>query len=966
VREAELERLDASLRRLGQGRSGLLAVVGEPGIGKTWLMSELRQRARAREYQVVEGRGTEFEQDAPFGLVVDALDDAMAIIAPTRLERLGIERLAELASVFPSLAGRGGRLASGLQIERFRAHFAVRAVLEELAADRPLVLALDDLHWGDQASLELVAHLLRHALSAPILVALAFRPRQAPPRLRDAIAAAARDGTLVELEVAPLTEREADELLDTDIDPERRAVLYRESGGNPFYLIELARAAARSGGRAALTDAASGATDGVMPPAVLSAISEELEDLSPPAAAFVRAAAVVGEPFDVDLVGEVAGLSPSERAAAADEVLAVDFVRRGAQPMRFRFRHPIVRRAVYEAAGEGWRIAAHARAAERLEARGAPVTARAHHVERSATWGDDRAIAVLTEAGHAAAPRAPAAAVAWFSAGLRLLPEGAPADRRLALLIPLAGALGATGRIKEAGDALSQALEAVPDDLVVIRARIAGSVARLDHMLGLHGEARALLNEALDAVGEGSLGATALRLELAIDHWFAAEWDEMAQVADQALGDASEAGDEVLVASAAGILALGRYYQGETAEAAALIVQAAGLFDALGDDRLATRIDALLCLGHAEFAMERFADGARHLGRGIAIARATGQSAWFPTLICLLGVAELWQGHLDEADRAANTAMETSRLGESRLALWAWTLRSWVTTLQGDLPGAIRAGEEAVALAARTPPFLFDWLSHGCLAAALLEAGQPERAKEEILAHAGGPDLTVVEPSWQPRWFEILAMAELANGDVAAADAWVRRAEDLAAGLGLPGRTAEARRARAAVDLARGEVDSAASAAGEAAAAFAAIERRVDAGRARTLAARALARAGRRAEATRALELAHAELEACGAVRYGDEAARELRRLGQRVPRRGARGEAREGVGALSARERQIADLVARGLTNREIAEDLFVSEKTVETHLTRAFAKVGVSSRAQLAGAIERDRAEADVREWG
>ena len=165
-------------------------------------------------------------------------------------------------------------------------------------------------------------------------------------------------------------------------------------------------------------------------------------------------------------------------------------------------------------------------------------------------------------------------------------------------------------------------------------------------------------------------------------------------------------------------------------------------------------------------------------------------------------------------------------------------------------------------------------------------------------------------------------------------------------------------RARAAVALAAGEAEAAAQAALASAATAEAIDARIEAGRARTLAGRALAAAGDRARAANELEKAFAELDACGAARFREEAERELRRLGRRFHRGRAAGTAENGVASLTRREREIAELVRDRKTNREIAAELFLSEKTVETHLRHIFDKLGVSSRNSVARALERGHA--------
>src|SRR5207248_5131600 len=141
-------------------------------------------------------------------------------------------------------------------------------------------------------------------------------------------------------------------------------------------------------------------------------------------------------------------VSEREALEALDALLARDLVRPSEPPRRFRFRHPIVRRVVYESTGAGWRIAAHERAAAALEARGAPATARAHHVERSGRVGDETAIAVLEQAGAETVSRAPASAARWLGAALRLIPERDDnVQRRLGLLVRRAGALGLVGNL---------------------------------------------------------------------------------------------------------------------------------------------------------------------------------------------------------------------------------------------------------------------------------------------------------------------------------------------------------------------------------------------------------------------------------------------------------------------------------------------------------------------------------------
>ena len=170
-----------------------------------------------------------------------------------------------------------------------------------------------------------------------------------------------------------------------------------------------------------------------MPPAVAFALAEEFALLSDGARRALEGAAVVGDPFEPELAAAAAEIPEASVLEALDELLSLDLVRETEVPRRFRFRHPIVRRAVYELTPAGWRLGAHQRSAVALSARGAPAQERAHHVERSAPKGDEAGVATLRQAGEAAALRAPASAAAWFGGALRLLPDNAPAELRVEL-----------------------------------------------------------------------------------------------------------------------------------------------------------------------------------------------------------------------------------------------------------------------------------------------------------------------------------------------------------------------------------------------------------------------------------------------------------------------------------------------------------------------------------------------------
>jgi DNA-binding NarL/FixJ family response regulator len=951
-RDRELGAVARMLAGVEAGSPAAVALAGEAGIGKSRLLAEVCALADERGFLPLLGAASEFERDLPFGAFVDALDAYLASLSPGRVERLGQDAAGRLAGIFPALASLGTQPFADLPGERFRSHHAVRSLLEVLGARQPLVIALDDLHWADDASLELVYHLLRRRPAGPVLLALAFRPGHAPGRLSSAVDAAVREGAVEWLDLEPLGAEDADHLLGAELDADVRRWIYRQSGGNPFYLQQLARSGPR-GTRA--SDAAATVAD--VPAAVEAAIALELRRLSRRTRTVLQAAAVAGEPFELSLVAAAAGVPEADVLVALDELIGAELIGGTDVPREFRFRHPIVRHAVYASAADGWRIAAHRRAAAHLARIDAPEVVRAHHVARSAAPGDESAAAVLAQAAHATTPRAPGVAAQWLEAALRVLPSGeSTSGRRLELLVQLASALGAAGRLEESRETLQEVLCLMPANLVGARARVMALAARIDHLLGRHGQIHDALVACLDDLSdpESPEGAV-VKLELAAECFFSGGFGAMRDWARQALDAARSTHDRPLETVALGMVGSADYMTGHIDEAKRELGETAELIEGVADADLASHLHALAWFPWCEAFLERYDAAVRHLDRGMALARGTGQGHLIPLMRIAKSFALLNQGMLEEGRAEAEAAVEQASLSGNRpFVTWGLTMGSWGALLQGDVPAAVRLGEEAVEAGGSSPDVVS--VLAGCyLAEARLESADPLGCREGLLA-AAGPDLAPIEEAFRPRWYEILTRAEVQLGDVDAAREWATRAQTSAADLDLPGRTASALLARAALELAEGRREAVATTALEAAAAADRAGHRIDAARARILAGAALA-ADEQERAVAELTTAERALLDCGAERWRDQAAQELRRLGRRVPRRGRRGQPGEGPESLSAREREIAELVAAGRKNREIAAELYLSEKTVEAHLRSAFAKLGVSSRAALAGAIERAR---------
>ena len=756
-RTRELGALAAALERLAGGQPAFVELAGEPGIGKTRLLGELAAQAQRRGWPVLSGRATEFEHDAPYGLWADAVEPHLRALDGRRVRGLAGDELAALAVALPAFAELLGRPAP--PAERYVVHRALRGLLERLAAPRPLVLCLDDLHWADPASHDLVAALARRPPAGAVLVAVAYREGQAPGAVVAALAGAVR------LAPAPLTRTEAAALSD---DPE----LYELSGGNPFYLEQLARDGGGTAPGAAIRAAAPGAG---IPAAVAAALAGELAALPADARGVLEAAAVAGEPFEPDLVAAVAELSEDLTLTALDGLLERALVRATLTPRRFAFRHPVVRHAVYAAAPAAWRLGAHARAAAALERRGAGPVERAHHVEHAARRGDRAAVDLLAEAAARVLGQAPASAARFLQSALRLLPDGAD---RGELLRTRAYALLDAGRLEEAHAAFAEALELLPRDAWEERGLLICSQTSLEAWSGLPLEEplRRLRAALAEEPGGASLAGFALRMPLAGLELYELRLDRVPAIATEALAQARgvDVGHHRLEGGALVMVALGHAAAGRTDEASAAVEEAITLLAGLDDSEIGSYSQGFCDAGWALSLLGRYEEALAWLRRGAEIDHRAGHGYFMPVLLTTRLYPLIQLGRLAEAiavgEEAAEAAWASSNPGlragpHGDLAL--------ARLLAGDADGALRDAREAVRLAADARL----WRAKAGWTLGVVEAaGRPDAGIATILQAAGGPELPHVLPAERPFVWAALAEAELARGDVAAAERARRRA----------------------------------------------------------------------------------------------------------------------------------------------------------------------------------------------
>jgi ATP/maltotriose-dependent transcriptional regulator MalT len=941
-RRHELGILERALEEVESASTRAVGLRGEPGIGKTRLLSELAERAQERGHLVLAGRAAELERDLPFALLVDTLDRRLAKDPPRRLD---MEHLAHLAAVLPSVAGMPGVEPAGTD-GRHRVARGVRALLELLSGPRPVTVLLDDVQWADAASADVLALLLHRPPQKRVLLVMATRAGRAPD-LEVALDTAVRNGSAEVVDVGPLSREDAERLLQS-LRRSARERLYRESGGNPFYLEALVRAAKSEPHPKAATGMAG------VPRPVRSALAGEVDALSAHGREVLDGAAVAGDPFEPELAGAAIGVSEDRVLGALDELLVSDLIRPTDEPRRFRFRHPLVRRAVYEGIPGGSRLAAHARAADALAARGATAAQRAHHAERAARPGNMDAVELLAEAAAETVARAPATASGWYGSALRILPDGREHHRRrLALLRAQADALIAANRVVEARDVLGRGLNLLPAQAGIERVEMTAALAHLEVWIGNPEDARRRVEEARSALGDAAPREFALlTLELAHERDSSGDLEAVKRLADEARAAARKADDAVLEAAAAvrSVDTVTTRLRGVAAAALRRaehsLDEADALVAALRDEELAGHLETLLDLATTQLYGDRPARPTAE--RGLRLARETGQGFLATAFMSLLGyIAEL-SGDLESARKAAEDGVESAIVsGNATIMHWGMLLSAWVALSEGRGSDAVRDAELALDVVRMYPPHSAGWT----LADARLASGDSSGALDALESTSWvDPRLP---PSDRLRALEVVVRTHLALDRIDEAARWAARAPEEAAGRRTGVFGAITGLIEAQVLLAQGKSLEAARAALAGASAAEESGAPLWQGRCRTVAGEALVAAGKTDEGRAELRRAAEDLDARGAAGYRDAALRVLRRLGERPrPARAAAEPAADGGGleVLTPREREVAALVAEGRTNRQIGAQLHLSEKTIEKHVSSAMAKLGVSSRTEIA----------------
>lgn len=942
-RDAELRQIEATLGALASGTGGFLEITGDPGFGKTRLLTEIRARARRHRMTALAGGAGTGAGFGAFQLFTDALDDHLA--RRTERHELPADILESLGPMLPAACPWGATVweaqPAGDQQEIVR---ALRRLLGLLAADG-MVLTLDDVHLADASSLAVLGYLVRHPVPAPLVVAVAYRPRQAALRLRSLLAAGAEHGGVRKLTLGPLGLPDAAELLGPEVPRHRMESVYRDAAGNPRYLLTLARQEVT---RRASTGAPAGSA-GRLEALLLT----ELDGLSTTEMAVAAAAAVLGEQFTLDSLVAVSGLDGPGVSAGLDALMHRDLVRPLSGPV-LSFRDQLIAKAVYTIVHPVWRVEAHRRALSWASDNGGAAAECARHAARSAATWSPEVHALLYQAATTCLYTSPGEASDWLRVILDLLPStGARASHRAEVTYLLATALGLMGQFERSRDLLHGLLVSAQAGSAATRLSVVTLCARMARMLGQRAEAAALLRREIRRPADEDSGlVAALRVEAAATAIVTGDPSAARTHAASSVAAARSTGRDVVLAGSLAMLALAQAYDTELAPGSD-VDEVAAIADGMSDLDLLPQVETLARLGLAELMLERLPAAERHLRRGEAIARRAGHCCPLVSLSLCLSRLYLMRGPLDTAARWAEQAeYDAMEAGLDDLATIASAVRS-VALLGAGAQDALarRAAGDCPFPLPRHRDNLVAREAMSALASAAVTLGASEFDARFLPAVADPADTALLPAAVRARHLEWRTRTALAAGDLAAAEAHLAGAALAAKESGLAGQRGYWLRAEAAVLNARSAEQDTNRLLADSSACFAAAGLRIDQARVDLALAVTLRRRGRLAEAVQAAERA-ADTSALGGALSLHASADQL----CRTLRATAGHPGTDIFGALTERESEIARLVGDGGTSRQVAQHLHLSTRTVETHLARIYRKLNLSSRSALARLVERE----------
>ena len=899
-----------------------MLIEGEPGIGKSTLVRAACEAAAARGCQVYWGAGDELGQALPLLPILDGLRVREPSANPRQETIVALLR-GEVAS------GRGEDVPTALAEQ-------LLALVSELCATLPMVLVVDDLQWADQATVTLWERLSRSARHLPLLLVGMMRP---VPQREDLLALRHTADLAARFQLGALPEESVTELVGTlagGKPDDKLTYLADGAAGNPLYLTELMDALARSSSLSVSDTGTAELTSGHAPESLSAAIADRLGFVPAWVREVLRAAALLGVDFAVPDLAAVLGRGVADLVSALEEARAAGVLAESGNGLGFR--HPLIRAALYDEIPAPVRAAWHREAGRALAQAGAPADRVARQLLQAVRGPADTAEPmdqwILRWLDHAApllvgqAPRAAAELL-----GYAVTRSPADSAQRDCLLCLFAETLYRIGDAAQAEQVAQRGLAATDDpDLLV---NLHWTLAQCRTMAGRFSESLSALNQALVLPGISGRHRARLLVAMARTHRQLGQIEMAGQVAEAALAEATDAADHWAIAWALHVLISAAVMQGRTADALQLFDRALTVTQAepaLTDLRLLLQVNKAVTLGDLDQYEGAFAAArqAQQLAdrAGLMVRRAQAQSC--------LGQLLFHTGRWDDALTEVGVVQEVSK--DPGVACCDHGVAAVICFHRGDASAARHhlavAAPHAKRIGNRVVGPLALARSQG-----LEQAGELSEALGVLTGFADhAEELDEVE--------DLLADGvRLATkvGDTAAAHALADRAVELAHDTEIPHREATALFCLGLVDQDAGNLLGAAERYHEA-------RRPLPGAKALEAAAGTFVDHGDRDRARAAFTRAVNVYSSLGATRDVARLQARFRAHGIRRAPRVKHRRARRGWDSLTPAEARIAGLVAEGMTNPQIAAKLFLSHRTVATHVSHILGKLDVRSRIDIA----------------
>ncbi len=933
-RDDLLHAISTAVDAVEAGTGAALLLEGHAGMGKTRLHEAALDEGRGRGLRVLRAAGAELEQNVAFGVAGQLVRALLHDLTPEG----GRAFLVEAPERVRSLAGPGQELPGPGEVGDLTVSHGLFSVIAGATDGRPTLLAVDDLHWCDVASLEFVLYVLHRLDELPVALVMTRRPGPAAER-SDALDRISSHPRVRLEKLTPLGSQAVAELAHHALGdrPDQRLAeaCVEVTGGNPFYLRELLAVLAEHADAPAaeLTRRARA----LAPDAVTRSLRVRVGRLGADAAALARAVAILGADVPLRRAAALAGLS-TEAAATAGDALAGAEILLAREPLRFV--HPLVRHTIEQDIPPFERSRSHLDAARLLYCDGEDVELLAAHLLLTHAAGDRWVVEQLRAAAREA--RAPQPAVRYLE---RAIEEPPPAELRPEVLAELGAAEAVLGRAA-AAEHLARAAAAVPEPRR--RAELALELGRALDAQGRHEEAARAYDRGLSALTPTPTDAHELELRDQLEVSFITTAamvpdlqplavERSTRIVKYAVKGPDTQGQRLLLAQAA-------LHATATGESSHKVIE------------LAERAwDGGLILAHAnpQWIGWRMVAAAFILGGELesallaadAAVEDAARRAWplaVATASYVRGLPLLWQGQVDDALADLELARGARRYGWHEFARSAASQYALCLIECGQLDRAQEVLDEDGPVA--EPQDIEDVLRLYSLAELRLAQGRPAEALEAALKVGEIGERTIHHFGYTA-WRTTAAQGALmlAESDRARelADEELTRAERTdvlhmrirarrVLGLCEPGPQG-VRSLRAAVRLGLSAPPR-----------LETIRALVDLGA-------ALRRENRRTEARQWLKRGADMATRGGAAALGERARVELAAAGARS----RRAAFLSGPASLTPSERRIAQLAATGQSNREIAQALFVTPKTVEYHLRNTYRKLNIQTRRELAAAL-------------